>query len=133
MRKKLIGIVFALVLALTTFTSSALAHECFIVSRSDAGDLAATNSGQWIQVATRIEAFAFLGGFLGLPALSPSQLAWADAEAASAGVPNDLVIFAKFTIAGDSAVDGTNLMSDGKGVDHLFDVLVPIYQQALTK
>jgi hypothetical protein len=130
-RKRLIGIVFALTLALTTFTSSALAHECIIISRSDMGDLKATSSGQWINVDTRVAAFGFLGQLLGLQALSQSQLAWADAQAAAAGVPNDLVIFAKFTIAGGSAADGTALMSNGRGVDHLFDVLVPIYMAAL--
>ena len=137
MRKKLIGLGFALILALTTY-APALAHECIIISRSDMGDLKATTSGQWVAVDTRIAAFGFLGQILGLPALSSNQLTWADKQAAAAGVPNELVIFTKFVIAGGSAIDSTSptyngkdLTANGKGLDHLFDVLVPIYMAAL--
>jgi len=123
-------------LAATMFTGTALAHECFVISRSDTGDIAAGGHSQvWATLGTLEDLFGFVGDFLGLPPLSDAQLAWAVDAAVEAGLPSQLTIFVgKHTIA-----EGTPAMemhaADGQGVDHIYDwgpVLVGIYQDART-
>ena len=142
MRKKLIGLGFALILALTTY-APALAHECFIASRSDVGNMAAgTNSQNWVYVGTLADVFGFIGDDAG-QALSPSQLEWAVATAQTAGLPNSFAVFINPHVGKGSGVlqggtpnDGSAKMADGKGVDHIFDwfpTLFSIYAEALGK
>ncbi len=148
-RKKLIGLAFALILALTTY-APALAHDCIIASRSDAGAVAAgTHSKMWYYFGDLTWLFTNINLFLAdpggpvPPALSPTQVTWAVAQAKAAGVPNSLTVFTNNNVGGgagvllaNTPVDGTALMSNGKGVDHIEDyflTLVSIYQQALTK
>jgi hypothetical protein len=122
-------------LAVTMFTGTALAHECFVISRSDTGDIAAgSNSQAWATLGTLEDLFGFIGDFLGLPPLSNAQLAWAVDAAEEAGLPSQLTLFGRLTIA-----EGTPAMvmhaADGRGIDHIFDwgpVLIGIYQDALT-
>jgi hypothetical protein len=122
-------------LAATMITGTALGHECFVISRSDTGDIAAgANSQAWVTVGTLDDLFVYVGGLFGLPPLSEAQLAWAVDAALEAGLPSQLTLFGRLTIA-----EGTPAMAmhaaDGQGVDHLFDwgpVLIGIYQDALT-
>ena len=122
-------------LAATMITGTALAHECFVISRSDTGDIAAGGHSQaWETVGTLEDLFVFVGGLLGLPPLSDAQLAWAVDAAEEAGLPSQLTLFGRLTIA-----EGTPAMAmhsaDGQGIDHLFDwgpVIIGIYQDALT-
>jgi hypothetical protein len=122
-------------LAATMFTGTALAHECFVISRSDTGDIAAgANSQAWATVGTLDDLFVYIGGLLGLTPLSDAQLAWAVDAAQEAGLPSQLTLFGRLTIA-----EGTPAMvmhaADGHGIDHLFDwapVIIGIYQDALT-
>ena len=122
-------------LAATMITGTAFAHECFVISRSDTGDIAAGGHSQaWETLGTLEDLFGFVGDFLGAPPLSDAQLAWAVDAAREAGLPSQLTLFGRLTIA-----EGTPAMAmhsaDGQGIDHLFDwgpVLIGIYQDALT-
>jgi hypothetical protein len=124
-------------LAATLAAGTTFAHECFIYSRSDTGDLAAgSHSKAWLTVGTTADLFGFMEEELGLPALSPSQLGWAVDEAKAAGMPNQFTIF----VGNHTIAEGTPAMerfgADGRGVDHLFDwlpVALGIYQQALAR
>ena len=112
----------------------ALSHECFIISRSDTGDLAAgSHSRVWLTVATLEDVFVFIGEEGGV-ALSVSQTTWAVDAARQAGLPNQFTIF----IGSHTITEGTPAAerhaSDGKGVDHVtdwFPVLIGIYFEAL--
>jgi len=122
-------------LAATLAAGTTFAHECFIYSRSDTGDLAAgSHSRAWLTVGTTADLFAFIQEGFELPALSPSQLDWAVSEAKAAGLPNQFTIF----VGNHTIAEGTPAMAkhaaDAKGVDHVFDwlpVVLGIYEQAL--
>ena len=108
------------------------AHECVIASRSAQGDAGALHSANWMRL-TLADIFGFINGEVGGPALSPSQIDWAVAEAVAEGLPADgWVTRADKTIGEGSA--NPNL-ADGKGLDHLADSvgaqIVGIYFQAL--
>jgi hypothetical protein len=135
MRRILARSILAGAIAASVLSGPALGHECFIVSRSDTGDLAAgSNSRVWATLGSLADLFGFVGEALGLPALSDEQLAWAVDAAQAAGLPSQLTVFiGPITIA-----EGTPAMemhaSDGQGVDHIFDwgpVLIGIYLDAL--
>ncbi len=148
-RKKILGLGFALILALTTY-APALAHDCIIASRSDAGAVAAgTHSKMWYYFGDLNWLFSVIHIFLApeggppLQALTPSQIDWAVSQAKAAGIPNSLTVFTNDNVGGatgvllaNTPVDGSALTSNGKGVDHVedyFPTIVSIYQQALTK
>jgi hypothetical protein len=149
-RKKIIGLSFALLLALTTFTSSAFAHECIVASRSDTGNVSAgTNSKNWFYVGSLKDLFGYVPMLAGivdptlqLPPLSADQLDWAVQEGRSLGLPSTYTIFVNIHVGqgegvllGGTPVDGSALTSNGKGIDHVFDylpTLIDIYQQALS-
>ena len=143
MRKKLISLSFAVVLALTTFTSSALAHECMIVSRSDTGAVAATHSQMWYNFGDLTWLFTNIQDLVGGPTLTPSQVTWAVQQAQAAGLPNQLTVFTNTHVGHGTGVlqggtpnDGTAKMSNGKGVDHFFDwlpTIMGIYAQAAAR
>jgi hypothetical protein len=99
---------------------------------------AGSNSKMWLTVATLEDLFVAVPQFapsLNLPALTPSQLAWAVDQARAAGMPNQFTIF----IGNHVLAEGTPAMekhsADGRGLDHVFDwlpVVLGIYGQALT-
>jgi hypothetical protein len=93
-------------IAAGTLSATALGHECFVISRSDTGDIAAGSHAKvWATLGTLEDLFGFVGSFLGLPPLSDTQLAWAVEMHAA----------------------------DGTGVDHVIDwfpVLIDIYLDA---
>jgi hypothetical protein len=111
---------------LTMSATSVFAHECFNASRSDRGNVAAgTHSKVWEAIPLE-EAFAFIGAEQGLPELSDAQLAWALDAALDAGAPSTLTLFVgTHTIAGGTPAMETGA-SDGKGIDHAFEGLVPM-------
>ena len=131
---------------LATLTSAALlaltatqtfAHECFIATRADQGNVAAgTNSASWHYFGTLADLFNFVGPeLLGLPALKPSQLAWAVQQGQQAGLPNTITVFERRTLLEGTPAEQKQA-ANGKGVDHIvdyFDQIAAIYQQALTK
>ena len=114
----------------------ALGHECFIISRSDAGDLAAgSHSRAWLTVATLEDVFVFIGEEGGA-ALSPSQMTFAVEAARQAGLPNQFTIF----IGSHTLTEGTPAAErdagNGTGVDHVsdwFPVFIAIYFEALAQ
>ncbi len=117
-------------------SGTALGHECFVVSRSDTGDIAAGSHARvWATLGTLEDLFGFVGPFLGLPPLSDTQMAWAVDAAEEAGLPAQLTLF----VGNHTLAEGTPAMkmhaADGTGVDHVIDwfpVLVDIYLEALT-
>ncbi len=140
LRKKILGLAFALILALTTFATSAFAHECFIAVRSDQGNIAAAHSANWYNFGSLTEVFTIINVLItpdGAPlaqALTPKQVAWAVNVAKSQGLPNELTVFTKKVLLAGTPLDGSAKMTDGKGIDHLFDYspnLVEIYFAAL--
>jgi hypothetical protein len=136
MRAVLARSVLASSMAAVLFSGVALGHECFIVSRSDAGDLAAgSHSKVWLTVATLEDIFVFIGEEGGV-ALSESQMTWAVTTAQQAGLPSQFTIF----LGNHTITDGTpaaeRQAADGKGVDHVsdwFPVLAGIYFEALVR
>ena len=105
----------------------ASAHECFIVNRSDKGNVAAGHSASWEPVplaALFAEAHRFLGG---PAALTPAQIDQAVQMAAAEGLPSTITFFMRSTIPQGAPDRAKN---DLKGVDHLdahIDTLATIY------
>ena len=131
MRRLILSLVLAGSLA-GVAAPAVLAHECFIVNRSDQGNAAVLHSGRWQQL-TLADIFGFINTVVGGPALTPDQIAWAVDTAVGQGLPRDgWVVRSDKTIAEGSK--NPNL-ANGKGVDHLADVyggqIVGIYFQAL--
>lgn len=122
-------------IAAGTISGTALGHECFVVSRSDTGDIAAGSHAQvWETLGTLEDLFGFVGSFLGLPPLSDTQMAWAVKAAEDAGLPAQLTIF----VGNHTLAEGTPAMemhaAHAQGIDHVFDwgpVLIGIYFDAL--
>lgn len=118
--------------------SSVFAHECYVASRSDQGNVqAGANSSQWVTISGS-EIFGFIAQMTGGPQLTDAQLAWAQAAAEAAGAPKTLTVFENHTIAeGTPAMGANGHATDGKGIDHVFDgliyVYVDAYQQALAQ
>ncbi len=136
MRKPLLA-AFTSAALLTLTATQSFAHECFIATRSDQGNVAAgTSSKSWFYAGTLADVFNFVGPeLLGLPALSSSQLAWAVQQGQQAGLPSTLTLFERRTLMGDTPAEQKQA-ANGKGVDHIFDYfdqIAAIYQQALTK
>ena len=104
----------------------ASAHECFIVNRSERGNVAAASSANWEAVPLSAlfgDAHRFFKG----PALTPTQVAQAVQLAEAQGLPSTITFFMRDTIpqgAPERAKD------DFKGVDHFdahIDTLAGIY------
>ncbi len=124
-------------LALSMFASSALAFDCIVVSRSDAGDLNASHSGNWAYFSMA-DIFSNMDRYFGVTALNATQAQWATEEAARQGLPNDVTIFTRGVLLEGTAADTPSLMSNGKGIDHLdqidlFPKIFAIYSAALTR
>ena len=112
----------ALALALGVMPmATAAAHECIVANRSATGDEHAGASNAWITV-TLTGIFEETEHF-GLPDLTPAQVAYATALARASGVPD------AFTFRGDKLIGGNgggwdkhSKGTDGKGVDHFFEI-----------
>jgi hypothetical protein len=136
MRRLIARSVLIASIAAGSLSATAFGHECFVVSRSDTGDIAAGSHAQvWATLGTLEDLFGFVGSFLGLPPLSDTQMAWAVDAAEDAGLPAQLTLF----VGNHTLAEGTPAMemhaADGTGVDHVFDwgpVLIDIYLEALT-
>jgi hypothetical protein len=101
--------------------ASAAAHECIVVNRSDTGDAHASNSSRWIEV-TLGDIFSETENF-GLPDLTAAQVDYAVAASLDAGVPASFTFRSDKTIAGEApGFEATGKDTDGKGVDHFFEV-----------
>ncbi len=118
--------------------SSVFAHECYVASRSDQGNVqAGMHSSQWLTLSGP-EIYGFIAEMTGGPQLTDAQLAWAQAAAEAAGAPKTLTVFENHTIAeGTPAIDLNGHATDAKGIDHVFDSLILVYvnayQQALAQ
>jgi hypothetical protein len=101
--------------------ASVAAHECIVVNRSATGNLHASGSGQWMTV-TLTEIYETTERF-GLPDLSAAQVTYAVALARSTGVP-DSFTFMSDKLIGEKASGWQKggHATDGKGIDHFFDV-----------
>jgi hypothetical protein len=116
-----IGIVVAgLAATVALFGSAASAHECFITSRSDTGDAAATNSSRWIVLtAADIASFTPPG----------TDQACFIKYWTSNGGPASLTVRSDKTIGEGSS--NPNL-ANGKGLEHAEDVFGELFFAAVT-
>lgn len=101
--------------------ASAAAHECIVENRSDTGDERAAGSGRWIQI-TLADLYETTENF-GLPDLTAAQVTYAVDLASSMGIPD------AFTFRSDKLIGGSGagwvrhgLATDGKGIDHFFEI-----------
>lgn len=113
---------FALALAIGVVPLAAVAaHECIVVNRSDSGNLHATASGRWISV-TLTGIYQATEQF-GFPDLTAAQVAYAVPLAQSMGVPDSFTFRSdKLIGANASGWEKGGHATDGKGIDHFFDV-----------
>lgn len=104
----------------------ASAHECFIVNRSERGNVAAASSANWEAVplpALFSSAHEFFAG----PALTPAQVARDVDRAEAKGLPSTITFFMRNTIPKGAPERSRD---DFKGVDHFdahIDTLAAIY------
>lgn len=130
-RSVLLGSILA-----TLVSGTVLGHECFIASRSDAGDLAAGSHAKvWLTVATLQDVFVFIGDESGAQ-LSASQMTWAVNAARQAGLPNQFTIFVGNHTISEGTPNADKHAANGKGLDHVtdwFPVLLGIYLEALAQ
>jgi hypothetical protein len=114
---------------------SAMAHECYVAKRSDAGNAGASHSANWYTLQLG-DLFADAHNFLGGDALTADQLQVALDMAAEQGLPSSFTLFEKFTLPRSIAQLDTvsSKSADGKGIDHFFvkygDQLVGIFSAA---
>jgi hypothetical protein len=118
---------------LSVAAPTVLGHECFIASRSAAGDAGALHSGRWQRLGLA-DIFGFINTVVGGPALTADQITWAVNAAVAQGLPAD-----GWVVRGDKTIgEGSSNpnLADGKGLDHLADAygnqIVGIYFQALS-
>ena len=132
MRRVILGLLLAGTLA-TAGAQAVLGHECFIANRSAQGDAGALHSGAWGRL-TLGDIFGFINQFVGGPALTPSQIDWAVAEAVAEGLPADGWVVRTDKVIGENSSNPN--LANGKGLEHLADAfgpqLVGIYFAALT-
>jgi hypothetical protein len=122
MRKSRLMAVPAALVAVTLTAGPALAHECYIVNRSDTGnEMAGAKSQAWYAVDLNDElALMAAGGDI-----TSGQAACIADTLTSQGVPLTFTIMVKGARGTDGLLIGNNpnewLVSDDKGVDHFFD------------
>jgi hypothetical protein len=111
----------ALALALTTVPLAAVAaHECIVVNRSETGNRHASGSGRWVTVTlTEIYETTELHGF---PDLTGAQVSYAVDLASSMGLPDSFTFRSDKLIPPSEVWDELGHATDGKGIDHFFDV-----------
>jgi len=112
----------ALALAIAVVpVASVAAHECVVVNRSASGNEHATESGRWVTVTLAMiydetEDFGF-------PDLTPAQVDYAVGLASSWGVPESFTFRSDKTLMESaSGWQKGDHATDGKGIDHFFDV-----------
>ncbi|MFH1474613.1 MAG: hypothetical protein ABIG85_02010 [Chloroflexota bacterium] len=97
------------------------AHECIVVNRSETGNLHASASDRWVTV-TLVDIYEATEQF-GFPDLSPAQVTSAAALAESWGVPDSFTFRSDKLIGANAAGwEKGDHATDGKGIDHFFDV-----------
>jgi hypothetical protein len=112
----------ALAIALAAIPlASVAAHECIVVNRSATGNEHASGSGRWFTL-TLEQLFSETEDF-GFPDLTPAQVEYAANLSLDSGVPASFTFRSDKTLLEDAAGWQKNGHStDGKGVDHFFDV-----------
>jgi hypothetical protein len=100
--------------------ASVAAHECIVVNRSDTGNQHASGSGQWVTV-TLTQIYEETEQF-GFPDLTGAQVTYAANLAASWGVPGSFTFRSDTLLPPSDAWDALGHATDGKGIDHFFDV-----------
>ena len=101
--------------------ASVAAHECIVVNRSDTGNEHASGSGRWFTL-TLEQLFSETEDF-GLPDLTDAQVEYAANLSLELGVPESFTFRTDKTIAGEApGFEATGRGTDGKGVDHFFEV-----------
>jgi hypothetical protein len=117
-------IVRSVALALAIFVipvASVAAHECFVVNRSDTGDAHASGSQVWVTVT--LHDLYETTEEVGLPDLTAAQVDYAAALAASLGVPESSTFRSDKTLLENaSGWQKGGHATDGKGIDHFFDI-----------
>lgn len=133
-RRKAVAVTLATTAALWTTAGSALAHQCFIVKRSDVGAInASAHSPNWFHIGSLRDLFAMGHTFLGGAPLTSAQLNWAVEQARAAGFPNELAVFERKTLMAGTPAAAKHA-NDGKGIDYLsFDTFVAIFFQARSR
>jgi hypothetical protein len=114
------SIALALAIGVVPLTAVA-AHECIVVNRSATGNEHATASGRWVTVTlNQLYEETELFGF---PDLTQAQVDYAVALARSLGVPDSFTFRSDKTLLEDASgwAKGDHA-TDGKGIDHFFDV-----------
>jgi hypothetical protein len=111
----------ALALVLTTVPLAAVAaHECVVVNRSDTGNTHASGSGRWVTI-TLTEIYETTEDH-GFPNLTEAQVVHAVDLASSWGLPDSFTFRSDKLIPPSEAWDELGHATDGKGIDHFFDV-----------
>ena len=120
MRTVVSSLALAAVIGLVPLASVA-AHDCFVVNRSANGDAHAAGSQAWTSF-TLTDLYQETEQF-GFPDLTPAQVDYAVALASSLGVPESVTTRAdKTLLESASGWQKGDHATDGKGVDHFFDV-----------
>ena len=131
MRRMILGLVLAGSLLGAT-APAVFGHECFIANRSAQGDAGALHSGNWARLSLG-DIFGFINQIVGGPALTPSQIQWATAEAVAEGLPASGWVVRSDKVIGEGSSNPN--LANGKGLDHLADAfgpqLIGIYFAAL--
>ena len=112
----------ALAIALAAIPLAGVAaHECIVVNRSATGNEHASGSGRWFTL-TLEQLFSDTEDF-GFPDLTPAQVEYAANLSFDSGVPASFTFRADKTLLENAAGWQKNGHStDGKGIDHFFDV-----------
>lgn len=120
MRRTVSAVALALAVGVIPLASAA-AHECVVVNRSATGNEHATGSGRWITI-TLTDIYEETENF-GFPDLTPAQVEYATSLASSLGVPESFTFRSDKTLLENASgwVKGDHA-TDGKGIDHFFDV-----------
>jgi hypothetical protein len=119
MRVLVRSIALALAIGVVPLASVA-AHECIVVNRSATGNQHASGSGQWVTV-TLTQIYGETENF-GFPDLTPAQVAYATNLAGSWGVPGSFTFRSDTLLPPSDAWNALGHATDGKGIDHFFDV-----------
>lgn len=120
MRRLVTSLALALAIGAIPVVSAA-AHECVVVNRSATGNEHATGSGRWMTI-TLTDLYEETE-FFGFPDLTPAQVEYAVAAASAAGIPPSFTFRSDKTLLEEASgwAKGDHA-TDGKGIDHFFDV-----------
>jgi hypothetical protein len=111
----------ALALAIGVIPLSAVAaHECIVVNRSAMGNLHASVSGRWVTVT--LQTIYEETELFGFPDLTEAQVDYAVDYAGSLGVPESFTFRSDTLLPPSPTWEELGLGTDGKGIDHFFDV-----------